>query len=94
VISVGGQVEPVEMVEAQWAVSEVPVSIKCKKIPWLKDLGDGILLELVDSYLEMETVHPNFGDSRYVTGLQPNVRPQRLVLIFERPIDVRDSYWN
>lgn len=37
--------------------------------------------EIVESYLEMETAHPNFGDSKYVTGLQPNIRPQRLVLI-------------
>lgn len=40
--------------------------------------------ELVSSYLEMETTHPNFGDSKYVTGLQPNVRPQRAILIFKR----------
>lgn len=37
--------------------------------------------EVVGSYLEHETAYPNFGDSKYVTGLQPNVRPQRLVLI-------------
>ncbi len=37
--------------------------------------------ELVDSYLELETAYPNFGDAKYVTGLQPNVRPQRLVVI-------------
>lgn len=42
--------------------------------------------ELADSYLEMETVHPNYGDNRYVTGLQPNVRPQRLVLIFKKEL--------
>ena len=42
--------------------------------------------ELVASYLEMETAFPNFGNESYVTGLQPNVRPQRLVLIFKRPI--------
>lgn len=41
--------------------------------------------EMVGSYLEMETAWPNFGDAKYVTGLQPNVRPQRLVLIFKRP---------
>lgn len=40
--------------------------------------------ELISSYLEMETTHPNFGDSKYVTGLQPNVRPQRAILIFKR----------
>jgi hypothetical protein len=42
--------------------------------------------EIATSYLEMETVFPNLlasGDG--VNGLQPNVRPQRLVLIFKRP---------
>lgn len=42
--------------------------------------------ELVTSYLEMETAYPNFGAQDYVTGIQPNVRPQKLVLIFKRPI--------
>jgi hypothetical protein len=41
--------------------------------------------ELAGSYLEMETAFPNFGDSKYVTGLRDNVRPQRLVLILKRP---------
>ena len=45
--------------------------------------------ELVGSFLEMETAFPNFGRGEYVTGLQPNVRPQRLVLIFKRPLGVR-----
>lgn len=40
--------------------------------------------ELVTSYLEMETAYPNFGSSNYVVGLQPNVRPQRVVMIFKR----------
>jgi hypothetical protein len=40
--------------------------------------------ELTGSYLEMETAFPNFGDTKYVTGLRDNVRPQRLVLIFRR----------
>ena len=40
--------------------------------------------ELVTSYLEVETAFPNFGDAKYVTGLQPNIRPQRAVLIFKR----------
>ncbi|MDQ3816859.1 MAG: DUF4177 domain-containing protein [Thermoproteota archaeon] len=40
--------------------------------------------ELVGTFLEMETAYPNFGSSEYVTGLQPNVRPQRAVLIFKR----------
>lgn len=42
--------------------------------------------ELVGTYLEMETAYPNFGKEEYVTGLQPNVRPQRAVFIFKRPI--------
>lgn len=41
--------------------------------------------ELVSSFLEHETSHPNFGKEDYVTGLQPNMRPQKLVLIFKRP---------
>jgi hypothetical protein len=40
--------------------------------------------ELVSSFLEMETAYPNLGNSDYVVGLQPNVRPQRAVLIFKR----------
>lgn len=40
--------------------------------------------QLVSSYLEMETAWINFGNEEYVTGLQPNVRPQRAVLIFKR----------
>jgi hypothetical protein len=41
--------------------------------------------ELATSYLEVETAYPNFGNSGYVTGLQPNVRPQRVVFVFKRP---------
>lgn len=40
--------------------------------------------ELASSYLEVETAYPNFGNDSYVTGLQPNVRPQRLVMLFKR----------
>ncbi|WP_460194640.1 DUF4177 domain-containing protein [Thermosynechococcus sp. FA-CM-4201] len=40
--------------------------------------------ELVDSFVEDETVHPNFGQSNLVVGLQPNVRPNRVVLLFKR----------
>lgn len=39
--------------------------------------------EVVASYLELETAFPNFGDDKFVTGLQPNVRPQRLVVILK-----------
>jgi hypothetical protein len=42
--------------------------------------------EVVSTYLEMETAFPNFGNAGYVTGLQPNVRPQRLVMILRRRI--------
>jgi hypothetical protein len=42
--------------------------------------------EIAGTYLEMETAYPNFGSGEYVTGLQPNVRPQRLVVIFKRQI--------
>ncbi|HEY0194149.1 MAG TPA: hypothetical protein VGC42_23690 [Kofleriaceae bacterium] len=37
--------------------------------------------DVVASYLELETAYPNFGDRKYVTGLQPNIRPQRLVIV-------------
>lgn len=40
--------------------------------------------ELVSSYLELETAYPNFGNEKYVTGLQPNVRPQRVVLLLKK----------
>lgn len=42
--------------------------------------------ELVGTYLEMETAYPNFGKAEYVTGLQTNVRPQRLVMILRHRI--------
>lgn len=50
--------------------------------------------ELATSYLEMETAYPNFGNSDYVTGLQPNVRPQRLVMIFKRPAKATNTAKN
>lgn len=40
--------------------------------------------ELVDTYTETETAHPNFGNSQYVTGLQPNVRTSGLTLLFKK----------
>ncbi|MDE7438763.1 MAG: hypothetical protein K2M93_09800 [Muribaculaceae bacterium] len=42
--------------------------------------------ELVDVYTSVETVHPNFGNDRYVTGLQPNTRTHRVFFVFKRPI--------
>jgi hypothetical protein len=46
--------------------------------------------EVVGTYLEIETAFPNFGSAKYVTGLQPNVRPQRLVLVLQRRVPVND----
>ena len=46
--------------------------------------------EVVTSYLEMETAWPNFGSDKYVTGLQPNVRPQRLVVVLQRRLSAGD----
>ncbi len=43
--------------------------------------------ELAGCFLEMETAFPNFGNEDYVTGIRDNVRPQRLVLIFKRPVN-------
>lgn len=42
--------------------------------------------EVVSSYLELETAFPNFGNAGYVTGLQPNVRPQRLVILLRHRV--------
>ncbi len=42
--------------------------------------------ELVGTFLEEETTHPNYGNSSYVTGLQPNIRPQRAVMIFKKQL--------
>ena len=41
--------------------------------------------ELVGMFTTTETVHPNFGDAKYVTGLQPNVRSQSVNFVFKRP---------
>lgn len=40
--------------------------------------------ELVDVYEKTETVHPNFGDNQYVTGIQPNVRTSEINFVFKR----------
>lgn len=45
--------------------------------------------ELVGVALETETVYPNFGKGEYVTGLQPNIRPQMLNCYFKR----RTWFW-
>ena len=40
--------------------------------------------ELVSAVPASETTHPNFGNSGYVTGLQPNMRPGSVTLLFKR----------
>lgn len=42
--------------------------------------------ELVDTYTITETVHPNFGDVSYVTGLQPNTRTSQVNFVFKRKL--------
>lgn len=49
----------------------------------LNSLGDEGW-ELVDVFEETETVHPNFGNSEYVTGIQPNVRTSEISFVFKR----------
>jgi hypothetical protein len=40
--------------------------------------------ELVDIYEKTETVHPNYGNEEYVSGLQPNVRTAEINFVFKR----------
>lgn len=40
--------------------------------------------ELVSIYEKTETVHPNFGNDQYVSGLQPNVRTSEINFVFKR----------
>ena len=40
--------------------------------------------ELVGTTMEIETVHPNYGNDDYVTGLQPNTRTCSVILIFRK----------
>lgn len=40
--------------------------------------------ELVGVYETLETVHPNFGNEEYVSGIQPNVRTAEIKFIFKR----------
>lgn len=42
--------------------------------------------ELVDIYTRVETVHPNFGNAQYVTGLQANTRTAAVFYVFKRPL--------
>jgi hypothetical protein len=40
--------------------------------------------EVVSSYTEENTVHPNFGNAEYVTGLQPNTRTAVVNFVLKR----------
>lgn len=52
--------------------------------PMLNKMGaDG--WELVNTYTETNTVHPNFGNSEYVTGIRENTRTSVLNFVFKRP---------
>ena len=43
--------------------------------------------EIASSFVEQETVYPNLlAKGQSVDGLKQNVRPQRLVVIFKRPL--------
>lgn len=73
-------------------ISENDQELSNKTIPDLKNkldvLGsDG--WELVGVFLETETSHPNFGNTQYVSGLQPNIRPKKLVCMFKR----QSNFW-
>ena len=46
--------------------------------------------ELASSYEEYNTVFPNFSaDQKMVTGIESNVRPFQLVLLFKRPLTAK-----
>lgn len=66
----------------QKALSYKTVEIKAEEMNKLGAIG----WELVSTFVEIETSHPNFGKGEYVTGLQPNVRTQRLVCIYKRRV--------
>lgn len=40
--------------------------------------------ELVDVYTIIETTHPNFGNSEYVTGIRENTKTQSINYVFKR----------
>jgi|SRR4029079_9066117 len=77
-------------VQAQFAKGAIDNTERSSTAVILKDEELSLLgkdgWELVDTILEMETTHPNYGNSEYVTGLQPNVRPQNAVLVFRKPL--------
>ena len=40
--------------------------------------------EVISTYTEENTVHPNFGNAEYVTGLQPNTRTEVVNFVLKR----------
>ena len=42
--------------------------------------------ELVSITTEHQTSHPNFGKEDYVSGIQPNVRPQKVIALLKRQL--------
>ncbi len=47
--------------------------------------------ELVSTSLELETAFPNFGNEQYVLGIRENIRPQCLICIFKRKVEVENK---
>jgi len=44
--------------------------------------------ELAGTAMEIETAYPNFGKDEYVTGLRENIRPQALLVVFRKAIQI------
>lgn len=77
VVSVSGNsnISYYEDKEARKEISFVEIRKKLEEYPdW----------ELVDVIEEVETVFPNFGNEKYVTGIQSNVRTWRVQLILRK----------
>lgn len=63
---------------SEFAASEIKVSSKD-----LNQYGEEGW-ELVDVYTIIETEHPNFGNSEYVTGIRENTRTSSVNCVFKR----------
>ena len=75
VVSVSGNISYYEDKEGRKEISSVEIREALEEYPdW----------ELVDVIEEVETVFPNFGNEKYVTGIQPNVRTWRVQLILRK----------
>jgi hypothetical protein len=44
--------------------------------------------EFAGTAMEIETAYPNFGKDEYVTGLRENIRPQALLIVFRKAIQL------